>query len=157
MTNFSLDTNILVNAFVKREPAHSLVLYRFSFTKHNICVDHNLVIENEYRKNLQQNDGFRKWYQRISTRQQFYRCNGRLPSVHVEQLKVLGCHEPTDQVFIGVAYNTDKILISEDSDVGKGSKGKEGIHARALEYLEKNMRLNVYDADEACQDINLLG
>lgn len=149
MTKFALDTNVLVNAFDEMEFDHLRVVTEFGDSKHNVCLDYNSIIKNEYEKNLGKNRGYRKWFQRLFQNQQFYWCNGHLTQYHKDKLKSLGCHEPTDQTFIGVAYNTDRILISEDSDVGKGPKGNMPPHAEALRYLQNEMKMKILDASEA--------
>jgi len=72
---------------------------------------------------------------------------------HSSKLSELGCHEPTDHVFIAVAFNSDKHLISEDSDVGKGPKGNQPPHCKALEYLTHTMGITIYDAQEAVTNL----
>lgn len=144
----AIDTNILRQAFVDEEVDHRTVV-QFVVQKHDLCHDHDKVILQEYQRNVGKSLGFRKWYQRLQQRQAIHYCSGKLPESCSSKLSRLGCHEPSDQVFVGVAYNSDKILISEDSDVGKGPKGSESPHRDAHRYLTQAMGLRVYDAAEA--------
>ena len=142
--DITIDTNILINAFVEFEPDH-LKISTSVGKKCPISVDVEQQMMGEYEKNLGHHKGYRKWLQRLWVEQAFYYCNGKLSTIHREKLTKLECHEPSDHVFIAVAYNSGKILVSEDSDMGKGSKGKPKV----LEYLQKEMELTVCDAREA--------
>jgi predicted nucleic acid-binding protein len=151
----TIDTNILVKAFIEREPAHSAVLYTLITSEGpRLCLDTDGFIKKEYDKNLSKVAGYWKWYQRLSkcVKAIEYHDN-RLPKSHCIKLSTIGCHEPSDLVFIGVAFNSGKIFISEDSDVGKGPKGLEDPHPRALNYLMNVVGICVYDAEEAVEII----
>lgn len=146
----TIDTNILIKAFVDQDPYHIDVTTYASRQGEMIGHDTGNVILAEYQKNLGKSGGFQKWYNRLCQRQAVHFCEGSLPQRHSSSLACRGCHEPTDQVFVGVAYNSGKILISEDSDVGKGSKGCDPPHCDAGAYLRDVMEIQVYSAEEAC-------
>jgi hypothetical protein len=112
-----------------------------------LCMDFDQKIEQEYLKTLSKNEVFVKWYQILSN--QLYYCNGCLPQSHKTKLEKVGCHEPSDHIFISVAWNSDKVLLTEDSDMGKGPKGKDLPHCHALQYLEQQLGLRVCDVNEA--------
>lgn len=151
MSIVTIDTNILIKAFEDREPIHNLIVNKSVLQDGpKIGVDFDDVVLGEYRKNLKSNLGFNKWYKKVSQRGGFSFVNGRLPEKHKKNLRPLGCHEPTDHQFLGVALRTDRIFISEDSDVGKGPNGCVEPHISALKYITDDMKVNVYDADEAC-------
>lgn len=151
----TVDTNILINAFEKYEPDHMSVVYGFGAPNGpHLNYDMQGVIVGEYENNVGSTIGFRKWYQRLHKLQAINYCDGKLSNRHREKLSLLGCHEPSDHTFVAVAYHSDKILISEDSDFGKGPKGNILPHCKALVYLNEKMGISVYDAKEAL--INVL-
>lgn len=148
--NVAIDTNILVKAFCNWEPDHTVVTSFVTLRLHNLCFDSEGSIYKEYQKNVGKSEAYQKWYKRITDVQALFYCSGKLNNTHKVQLCHLGCHEPTDHAFIAVAFNSDKHLISEDSDVGKGPKGGQPPHCDALKFLSDNMGITVYDAKEAC-------
>jgi len=109
----------------------------------------------EYRKKLSGKEFFEKWYQENCTYFQWY--SGKLSKKHVSILSELGCHEPPDHIVIAVAFNSGKILFTEDSDMGKGEKGQMPPHNKALEYLQTELKLQVCDCDEAIDLVNTGG
>lgn len=151
--NIAIDTNILVKAFCEWEPVHAVVTSFVTQKSHSLCYDFEGSIDKEYRKNVGRSEAYQKWYKRITEVQALYYCSGKLHHAHKDQLCRLGCHEPTDHVFIAVAFNSDKYLISEDSDMGKGPKGNKPPHCQALKYLNGTMGITVYDAQEACNNL----
>ena len=146
---FAVDTNILVKAFQEGEPDHRAVTVFIERTG-KVCHDHGRVISGEYEKHVGTVIGYRKWYQRLQQRQAIYYCDTHIPERHRSKLFKLGCHEPPDHVFIGVAYNSDRVLVSEDSDIGKGSKGHQFPYCDVLDYLTNEMNLDICDAAEFC-------
>ena len=145
----TIDTNILIRAFVNEDPYHRDVTAFVSRPSSMVGMDTNNVILNEYQKNLGRSPGFQKWLTRLWQKHLIHQCDGSLPNRHSSRLREYLCGQSTDQTFIGVAFNSDKILISEDSDVGKGPKGCDPPHCHAGEYLAKVMGIQVYDAEEA--------
>lgn len=148
--NVAIDTNILVRAFCGGEPEHTAVTSFVTQKLHNLCHDFEKAIINEYEKNVGSSVFYRKWYNRLTEINALYFCSGKLNASHRTQLCKFGCHEPSDHTFIAVAFNSDKHLISEDSDVGKGPKGSQPPHCDALKFLNDAMGITVYDAKEAC-------
>src|SRR5262249_28203065 len=59
-----------------------------------------------------------------------------------------------NHVFIGTAYNGGKILISEESELGRGSRGNLSTTNDALAYLENQMQLQVFSAKEAVKKLS---
>lgn len=144
----TVDTNILINAFQKFSRLHQGVLSLIEATEAVICLDIGQMITHEYRKELSGVEQFEKWYQEMFTCFDS-RYKGRLPSKHVKKLTKCGCHEDSDHVFIAVAWESGRILLTEDSDMGKGPKGQIPPHDQALAYLESVLNLTVHDAQEA--------
>jgi predicted nucleic acid-binding protein len=150
--HLTVDTNILVNGFKRPSLIHLCILAAISSTRKTICMDSKGSIEREYRKNLSGIELFEKWHKEVVVDSRY---SGSLSSRHILALEQKNCHEPSDHVFIAVAHeSSDKILLTEDSDMGKGSKGHEEIHRQALAYLQDTLGLRVYDASEA---LGLLG
>ncbi len=145
----TIDTNILVNAYNNMEPDHLAVVTQFG-VRNNLYInfDHNNVIFRQYENEVGSREGYRKWYKRLLDMKKIYLCSGQLPARHRRKLETVGCHEPSDHVFIGTAFNSDRILITEDSDMGKGPNGNIPPHDIALEYLTETMELQVFDAEE---------
>lgn len=148
------DTNILVQAFVRFKSDHIAILHTITREKLRLGLDQGKGIRKEYENNLSGSEFYRKWIQEVEKRGQVNQVGkSDLPDKHKQLLKKYGCHEPSDHIFIGVAFHSDKILVSEDSDMGKGPKGHESPHPKALKYLTDNMGLTVYDAAEACHNL----
>lgn len=146
----AIDTNILMMAYGMQESRHQEVAIWACRNGNQVCHDHAGVIEKEYRKRLGDLEGFRKWYRRLQQVNAIDYCRGDLNPSYVNKLCKLGCHEPTDHVFIAVAYHTDRILVSEDSDVGKGPKGNQSPHCDALSFLSHELNIMVLGANEFC-------
>jgi len=149
----AIDTNILVNAFHEQEPDYLQVVTSVD-GRRKVCHDHKNVILREYEGKVGSLLGFQKWYRRLHQLQAIHYCCGKLPERHQSELTRLGCHQSSDHVFIAVAYHSEKILFTEDSDMGKGPKGKCPPHDRALAYLEGTLGLTVCDAREALHLLN---
>lgn len=150
----SVDTNMLISAFVNAEQEHMDVV-QWIGGRERICWDFADMVRQEYERNIGKTVFFQKWIARLKQRNAIEWCDGRLDRKHVSKLTPLGCHEPTDQAFIAIAYRTDKLLITEDSDMGKGTKGHEEPHCSALRYLADEMGINVMSAEEACEFFGL--
>ena len=61
----------------------------------------------------------------------------------------MGCHEPSDHIFVAVAERTDRYLVTEDSDFGKGHVDRSLAKAGVAAYLREKLSLTVHDAKEA--------
>ena len=148
------DTNILVQAFEKLESDHQFILLAITQKKFLLGWDTQGSICKEYEKNLYRSENYRKWLQKVQQLGQIsYVGKSSLPVTHKQFLETHGCHEASDHGFIGVAFHSGKILVSEDSDIGKGPKGHQPPHMEALNYLTTKMGLSVYDAKEACEHL----
>ena len=151
--HLTIDTNILVNGFTRPSFTHLTVLSAIVSshkTVCTVCVDSGGKIVHEYRNLLGGKEIFEKWFKEATINSRF---TGVLRNSHRTTLTALGCHEPSDHVFIAVAIESpDKILLTEDSDMGKGVKGQTA--GKILDYLTKTLYLEVLDANEA---LKLLG
>lgn len=154
-----IDTNIIVKAFKYDEPDHRHLTGLIGRNNRKLSCDESTqgTIFQEYRRNVGNYGGYQKWFTRLVQRQAIHFQNKySLTKKDQTCLKGYECHEPTDLVFIGVAYHSGKILISEDSDVGKGPKGYLPPHCDALQYLTENMGVTVLDAQEACDYFDII-
>jgi len=145
----TIDSNILIRACADVSWDHIALLKRVQTRGCGICLDHEDEIMKEYRNKLSGVEAFEKWCR--DNLESFEWCNGKLPHRHIGRLTCLGCHEPSDHVFIAVSLNSGRILFTEDSDMGKGPNGKIPPHDQALEYLEQELGLTVCDCGEANQ------
>lgn len=154
--HLTIDTNILVNGFTRPSFTHLTVLSAIVSshkTVCTVCVDSGGQIVHEYRNLLGGTEMFEKWYKEATIDSRF---TGVLRDRHRTELTELGCHEPSDHVFIAVAIESpDKILLTEDSDMGKGVKGQEENSRKILAYLTEDLRLQVLDAKEALEFIGI--
>lgn len=143
----TIDTNILVTAFLEHSWDHLSVTVLVRTIGSKVCLDSGSRILTEYRNKLAELELFQKWYTEVSPQFEWY--SGKLPKRHANFLSNHGCHEPSDHVFIAVAHRSGKVLFTEDSDMGKGPRGKDPPHDQALAYLEGTLGLTVCDAKEA--------
>lgn len=151
MTRVVIDTNILVKAFCDDEVDHRCVASSIASKKLRLALDYGEGICKEYRNNVGKKQGFEKWWVRLHQIRAFDYFSGQLKNQYRSKLKSLGCHEDSDHIFLAVAYNADRILITEDSDFGKGPKGNHPPHSQALHYIQTTMGIIVMDAKQACE------
>lgn len=150
----TIDTNILRNAFERGEPDHLHITTLIGRSGRVLGFDGDQKILDEYKRNVGRHPFYQKWYQFLVQQQAIhYQFKYDVSNKDQAQLGRFQCHEPSDLVFIGVAFHSGKILISEDSDVGKGPKGHEPPHCDALAYLTAKMGLRIWDAQEACEHL----
>ncbi len=152
----ALDTNILVRAFTdddKEKNLDCLDLAMYVSRNESIANDHDYIIWQEYNSNLNQFKWFHKWYRRLQRRQAIFFCDGNLSETHKARLSSLGCHKESDHTFVSVALNSDNVLLTEDRAFGKGPKGDQAPHSDALRYLTDSMGIDVYDAQEAVEQL----
>jgi predicted nucleic acid-binding protein len=142
----TLDTNIIINACKKHSWDHLSVLDRVRLV-HQIALDIEGKILAKYRGKCSSNELFEKWFQEIWQRVE--QVSGRLENRHATHLKMLGCHETSDHVFVAVANRTGRYLVTEDSDFGKGHVNRSLAKAGVIAYLREKVRLTVHDAKEA--------
>lgn len=151
MTRVVIDTNILVKAFCDDEVDHRCVTSSIVSKKLGLALDHAGRIFKEYDKNVGKTLGFKKWWVRLKQIEAFKYFSSQLKDRDRSKLELLGCHEDSDHIFLAVAYNADRILITEDSDFGKGPKGNHPPHSQALHYIQTTMGIIVMDAKQACE------
>jgi predicted nuclease of predicted toxin-antitoxin system len=151
----TIDTNILKKAYaIKGEyslECDSFIMGFYNNEEHMITFDYSGKIRKEYLNNLSENERFMKLYTALEYQQRFDFVSGNLDSKHKKVLINLGFHEPEDHVFVAVAFHSDRIIITEESDYGKGpsSKANDPKKQAVLAYLINTMTLQVLDSNEA--------
>jgi predicted nucleic acid-binding protein len=143
----TLDTNQIIKACREKSWEHIDVLSLIRTKEHAIGLDVENRILEEYRHNCSGIELFEKWYSEIWERVEYV--SGHLANVHTECLTRRGCHEPTDHVFIAVAYKTDRYLVTEDSDMAKGHVTRTLTKHGVAQYLRDTLGLTVHNASEA--------
>lgn len=153
----AIDTNIMINAFQNNDiDALTFLLNFLSNLDHQLAVDYEGIIIKEYSSNLANNELYNKFYVRLtgnSDRLFFISC--KYDNKHKNGLLLLGFNGKEDHAFTGVAYNCDKIIVTEDSDFGKGPnpKANESDKQAVLMYMTNLMGLMIYDSKEAKEAI----
>ncbi|MGM0882444.1 MAG: hypothetical protein ACQEXQ_15570 [Bacillota bacterium] len=150
-----VDTNILVKGFIEKDPA---TLFTFLTTFYNrkaqlLPLDYEGVVMKEYRDNMKDDPLFQKWFVHLQNSNQIQYVNGTLDLKIRKKLLELGFHEETDQTFVAVSLNSGKIIVTEDSDYGKGKEEKAIEKQAVLDYLTVKLGLEVYDVNEICSNI----
>jgi hypothetical protein len=146
--NITIDTNILIQAFQDVSLKHIDLVMVVRLFGHCITMDHAKELEGEYENKLSKNTLFQKWYKEFSpTRTQF--CDCRVINRHLIQLNRFGFHDHIDQIALGIACNSDKYLLTEDSDFGKGDSQKAIEHLNVKSYITNQMQVVLHDATEA--------
>lgn len=142
----TIDTNVIINACKNLSWAHLSVLDQVCM-RHWVALDLEGKILAEYRGKCSGIELFEKWY--LEMWQRVQQVSGRLENRHVTRLRKLGCHEPSDHVFVAVAEHTERYLVTEDSDFGKGHINRSLAKAEVTAYMQEKLSLTVHDAQEA--------
>lgn len=149
-----IDTNIWIKA-LSNDDDYDLTCDRVLLgflNKGNLqlALDDKWEIENEYMDNLQNNRRYQSIMCQLDKTQRKTWNSSHIPQKHLNKLDELKFHEPEDRVFVGVAFNTDKQIITEDSDYGvAGQEDKQEIYS----YMKDEMELNVYSAEQALETV----
>jgi predicted nucleic acid-binding protein len=149
-----IDTNIFIKAFDMSQytiQCDSFVMGLFNKENHGIILDFEDEIRSEYWDNLSTNERFIKIYTELEHQRRISFVSGKLNNKHKKRLIELGFHEPEDLAFVGATMNADKIIITEDSDYGKGPSREAQVQEKqiVLAYLSKEMVMQVFDSLEA--------
>ena len=149
-----IDTNIWIKALANDNDYNltcDRVLLGF-LNKHDlqIALDAEWKMEKEYMDNLQESRRYQCIMCQLEHEQRKTWSSSHLPQKHLNKLEELQFHEPEDRIFVGVAYNTDKQIITEDSDYGvHGEEDKRETY----HYMKNEMNLSVYSAEQALETI----
>ena len=162
MSKIVLDTNVWVYALSDEEFEIESAMVISEVAKRDdmqIAIDYEGKILTEYERNIgAQNRMYQMYHKRFYEQKRFVYCSSNLIRKHEDELNRKGFHEPEDQVFVGVAMNADKIIVSNDSDYGivVDEKQKDACQKKeAHEYMTQKMGLQLYTSRmymESCID-----
>jgi hypothetical protein len=110
---------------------------------HKIALDHGRSILKEYFRNLNGNSHAGQWVRITVARadKTMWRA-GKVPQRHSQVLLAELKFDPSDIVFVGVAYETaDRIIVTEDSDYS----------TEVRNYLSCEMGISVVSVSEALE------
>ncbi len=142
-----IDTNIWVKSICDKEFDYDcdMALHKFMADEEQVLVlDENGVIDREYRDNVK-GKRFEIMMRELERKQKKTFVSGKIDNKHKKRLLEIGFHEEEDHVFVGVAMNSGKMIVTEDSDYGaKGEEGKQAVFT----YMKDEMGLHVLSAKE---------
>jgi len=148
-----IDCNIVVLGAVNFDLDAVSVLARVRDSEnHSIVLDYEGCVLGEYQGNAGRSELFRKWFKAVTIEKPPCWSAGKLSHRHRVGLMHLGFHEPSDQVYVALAGETGRYLVTQDSDFGK-SGNPERDNTAALEYMTGTMGLTVHNAAEARQTL----
>ena len=107
--------------------------------------EHKILTEYENRlKSVRRH--YQAYYKRFQTNNKFVYYSSKLAQKHLGELEKRGFHEKEDQVFVGVAMNADKIIVSNDGDYGIeiDENKKDALQKQKVyEYMTQEMGLKL--------------
>jgi predicted nucleic acid-binding protein len=114
-----------------------------------IGLDFERVILKEYEANCK-NELYKKWIGEMHNKNKVEFQDGKISNEIGKKLTEKGFHEANDKVFVAVALKTDKNIITEDSDYGKGKEANAKIKEKqaVLKYMTEELELNIMDYEE---------
>ena len=146
-----IDTNIIVKAVKEYAPSHIRVIYLVQ-PKHKLVLDFEGRLQREYRDEVGSEAMYQKWFHELQKNNRIEWHHGRLPNRHQSELRAVGLHEEEDHIVVALALNTDRYVITEDSDFGKGHPERSQYHMEVLHYLTNEIGIRVRSAEEALAD-----
>ena len=149
-----VDTNIIVKA-TEYNMNHLRVLLAISATEkeHKLVLDYENKLLREYEDNAGEHSLYRKWFKELQSGSKIFWSNGNLNQTHSQALIRHGLHEPEDHVVVALAANTDKYIVTEDSDFGVGNPQRAQSHSGVLTYLQRTMNITVHTAAQAVSNL----
>ena len=145
-----IDTNILCEAAKHFSLDHIAILTYMNQLRHSLVLDYEMQLLNEYERNVGSYQLYRKWYKEMKSNFQIEWADGHISSRIARELERRSLHEAPDHVVVALAMSTQRYIITEDSDFGKGDEIRAAEHVEVLEYLTNDLGIAVYDASEAC-------
>ena len=140
-----IDTNILIDGLkfhIKKYHA-ACIANKVQLGEIIIVLDHDRKIQEEYRKNL--GYLYETWFSTPGVKVDY--ATGKLNGQIEGDLIKLKFHEAEDHIFVSVAFNTDRIIITRDSDYGKSNNTRKD-NKKALDYMENQLKMKILDAKE---------
>lgn len=158
--NLVLDTNIVVEGCKpKISSAHKLLVRFTENTNLKLIFDvvndaNKSIVYKQYIKRLSNSDFFWSWYSALSSNRQIRHIDGKLDDKVKDTLNRKGyIHQHSDRVFLAVSLNTDKKLVSEDSDFVHTDKKTQRDNA-VKGFLKTRYDVDVMNAQECLNFIN---
>ncbi|MED2784822.1 hypothetical protein P4257_22565 [Bacillus thuringiensis] len=147
-----LDTNILIKAFKDFDVTANGLAYNMpNNEKFELAIDYDNKIIEEFNDNLKDSIPYQKWIQSMYTNNQVVYKDGKLDRKIKGKLNSLGFHEPEDQIFVAVALQSQKTIVTEDSDYGKGAMPKAIEKKPVLDYMNTQLGMTVLDSEEGLE------
>ncbi|WP_292374736.1 hypothetical protein [Methanosarcina sp. UBA411] len=153
--NIVIDTNIICNScngscnlymdsiFVLAEILQKQSLF--------LSLDTNNKLRTEYKNTtnrLSSSEFFQKWFVNMETQMKISYIFVQNKKGIENKLDNLGFHSEIDRLIVHLALESSPSYIAtEDSDFGKGPRGKE--HVEALNYLNNDLNITVHDTKQA--------
>lgn len=144
-----IDTNILVHSNdLKGDYGFDCLLFLTNFMQRedNMAVDYNGEILTEYEDNLSGETFPRMFLTEMRKQKRLVYRDSKISNRIDNKLIELGFHEPEDHVFVGVALNAEKVIVTDDSDYGAhGETEKKTVH----EYMIHELGLDILNSEQA--------
>jgi hypothetical protein len=131
-----IDLPVLVSAFQDRDFYPRDLVAFIQVPRHNLCVDYDGVIEDEYEKNLGRNKEYQKWRKEIKDNKVLdcnHPCNRPGFHAHRTYLAGIGCHT-SDIALIEVADDAGALLVLSD-EIANTDTPERVLLAQVLGYL----------------------
>lgn len=156
-----MDTVIDTNIFVHAKDMHKdygmnclMFLSNFMQRNDNMALDYKNKIMQEYQDNISEDTFSQKFLVEMHMQNRFVYVDSKISKREKDKLVQLGFHEPEDHVFVGVALNTGKTIITDDSDYGaNGEIDKQKVY----EYMHNELNLNILNSKQAKERYFLSG
>ncbi len=147
-----IDTNVIKSATDIKNPNWDTIKIMTDMREKNdlkIVSDFKWVILKEYESNCD-NEFYKKWIGEMLKKNKVEFRDGKISDEIGRKLTEKGFHEANDKVFVAVALKTDKNIITEDSDYGKGKKEKTETEEKqaVLKYMTEVLGLNIMNYEE---------
>lgn len=115
----------------------------------SLAVDSNGTILKEYADNVGDSKAYQLLLIQLQNEGRVHQCSDHLPAKIVRRLDELKFHEAEDRVFLGVAYNGDKYLITNDSDYNVGDKPGNDM---AYKYFCEELGMKILGPKDGAED-----
>ena len=152
-----IDTNIFVHAKdMDRVYGMNCLMFLSNFLQcdDKMALDYKNEIWQEYQDNLSEYKFFQEFYKQMQWQNRFAFADSKINRKEENKLIELGFHEAEDHVFVGVALNTGKTIVTDDSDYGaNGEPDKQKVY----EYMQTELHLNVWNSEQAKEKFYLPG
>jgi len=148
-----IDTNILCKGFQDKDIDIVTMILNFR-TNEKIAIGLDLdgLMLGEYTNEVGKDEFYRKWITHFTNTNRIHYQDGKLQRKIKNELLKRGFHEESDQTFVAVSLKLDKVIITEDSDYGKGKEAKAKNHMHVLDYMTNQLGMKVFDSKEANEE-----